>query len=75
MSRAQASVSVRSEQCAANGSCQHLAPTVFGADEHGWVTVLQPSPSQEVLEDVLDAAESCPMAVIGVHDETGASLV
>ena len=68
-------VAVRSQQCAASGGCRAVAPTVFGRDAHGWVTVLDPHPSAELTEDVLDAYESCPMGVIEVYDAEGASLV
>ena len=74
-STARLTVAVRSRQCAASGGCRRAAPTVFGRDVHGWVTVLEPHPSVELLEDVLEAYESCPMAVIEVYDEEGAPLV
>ncbi|MDT0202611.1 ferredoxin [Nocardioides sp. AE5] len=65
----------RSQQCAASGGCRAAAPTVFGKDEDGWVRVIDPHPSPDLLEDVLEARDSCPMAVIDVYDAKGVSLV
>jgi ferredoxin len=67
-------VTVRAEQCAGNGGCRASAPTVFGRDESGWVVLLDPSPSVEQVDEVLEAQAACPLALIDVYDEEGTAL-
>ncbi len=59
-----------SEDCIASGSCLAIAPKRFAWDENGWAR-----PATDRIEPdqaVLDAAASCPMEAIRVHDtETG----
>lgn len=59
-------VTVHSERCMAMGRCRTTAPDVFAADENGWVRLLQPRPAADRLDDVLLAADSCPVAAIDV---------
>jgi ferredoxin len=51
-----------------------VAPEVFGADGRGWVVLLDPHPAAERLDQVLDAQDACPLAVIEVVDENGDPL-
>lgn len=51
----------------ASGACRRAAPGVFGATREGWVTVLDPTPIGQD-EDVLAAAQRCPVAAIDVDD-------
>lgn len=64
-------VAVRSDHCAGSGGCRALAPTVFGQDDHGWVTVLDAHPPASMVEALLDASDACPMGIIEVHDAAG----
>ncbi|HWD03536.1 MAG TPA: ferredoxin [Amycolatopsis sp.] len=64
-------VSIRPDQCAGSGLCRSAAPAVFGHDEHGWVDLLDAHPPAHLLDEVLDAKDACPLAVIKVHDENG----
>jgi ferredoxin len=59
--------------CIASGSCLAIAPTHFAWDADGWSHAttgrIDPDPA------VLDAAASCPMEAIRIHDtETGAPI-
>jgi ferredoxin len=60
-------IAVHAERCMATGLCRAVAPDVFGADDSGWVRLLEPRPAEDRLDDVLDAAESCPVAAIDVR--------
>lgn len=75
MSTERLTVTVRNQQCAASGGCRAAAPTVFGQDAEGWVRLLDEHPSTDLTDHVINAYEACPMAVIEVYDEQGASLV
>lgn len=58
---------VHPERCMATGQCRAAAPDVFGADDDGWVRLLEPRPAADRLDDVRNAAESCPLAAIEVN--------
>jgi ferredoxin len=60
-------VAVHAERCMAMGYCRSAAPDVFGADAGGWVRLLEPRPAADRLDEILNAAESCPVAAIDVH--------
>jgi ferredoxin len=64
-------ISVHPERCMAAGGCRVVAPDVFGTGEEGWVRLLEPRPAADRLDDVLDAAESCPLAAIEVNVREG----
>jgi len=60
-------ITVHPERCMAIGQCRAAAPDVFGVGDSGWVRLLEPRPTADRLDDVLDAAESCPLAAIEVN--------
>lgn len=64
-------VTVHPERCMASGHCRAAAPDVFGTDDVGWVRLLEPRPAADRLDDVLGAAESCPLAAIEVNVREG----
>jgi ferredoxin len=66
-------VEVRSETCMASGYCIRSAPAVFGADENGWVLLLDADPRGHTAE-VQQAAAMCPVAAIDVFDADGRQL-
>ncbi|GAA2713151.1 ferredoxin [Micromonospora olivasterospora] len=61
-------VTVHPERCMAMGHCRAAAPVVFGADDSGWVRLLEPRPAADRPDDVLHAAESCPVTAIDVDE-------
>lgn len=55
--------------CSGFGSCAEMAPEIFEVDAGGLVSLrvgTSPDPA------VLDAAASCPMGAIAVHEEQAA---
>jgi len=68
-----AHIVVHSDFCAGSGACRRAAPTVFGSDQNGFVTLLDEHPTGK-LDEVLDAQESCPLGVIEVVDDDGEPL-
>lgn len=69
----QVHVEARSEFCMASGYCRRAAPQVFGAEPEGWVRLLDATPAGQT-EDVLEAAESCPVTAIRVLAPDGTQL-
>ncbi|XRQ08731.1 ferredoxin [Actinomadura welshii] len=67
MSDIEIGVAVHPDRCMAMGFCRAVAPGVFGAGDDGWVHLLEPHPAAERLDDVQDAADSCPLGAIEVH--------
>ncbi len=61
-------VTVYSEHCMANGSCQRAAPAVFGSTSEGWVVLKDEYPEPELQQAVVRAADSCPMGAIVIDD-------
>lgn len=66
-------VVVRTETCTGSGGCRRVAPRVFGSDADGWVQLLDAHPTGQT-EEVLQAADICPVAAIDVYNEDGHSL-
>lgn len=64
-------ITVHPERCMATGQCRAAAPDVFGTGDSGWVRLLEPRPAADRLDDILDAAESCPLAAIDVNVQEG----
>jgi ferredoxin len=58
----------------ASGYCIRKAPTVFGADDSGWVTLLNATAGGHAAAAVLEAAAACPVAAIDVFDHNGHQL-
>ncbi|MFF2085394.1 ferredoxin [Nocardia sp. NPDC058176] len=60
-------VTVHAEACMASGACRRAAPTVFGETDDGWVSLFDPTPVGHI-EEVLLAAQLCPMAAIDIEE-------
>jgi ferredoxin len=72
MSRAK--VNADRSACVGSKTCVALVPDVFGTDEAGKVTIGDSGSAR--LEELIDAALSCPVAAIDIRDaETGEDLV
>ena len=63
-------VRVDARRCLASGVCQLKAPSVFGQDDEGLVTLLDPAPSTG-LPAVRAAAGSCPAEAIQLEPDAG----
>lgn len=62
-------VEVIREQCISAGSCVVLAEQTFDLDEENLVRVKQQNGNSD--EDILAAAQSCPVDAIVVYDDAG----
>jgi ferredoxin len=60
-------VSIESDKCIASGGCVFACPEVFDQDDDGIVVLLNPAPGEELHQQVLDAIDACPAAVISVE--------
>lgn len=65
-------VEVIREQCISAGSCVVLAPETFALDDENLAIVKQQNGDSD--EDILAAAQSCPVNAIIVRDEHGAQI-
>ena len=65
-------VRVDRDLCIGVGNCVAFAPTVFKLDDENKAVVLDPS-SVDV-DELLEAAESCPESAIIVEDDEGNQL-
>lgn len=54
---------VNKDICIGCGACQAICPDVFEIDDDGLATVIT-NPSEEILEDAIDAKEGCPVNAI-----------
>jgi ferredoxin len=63
-------VVVHPERCAGSGLCRELAPSVFGADQDGWVALLDAEPDGDP-DDLIDAYEGCPVGAIVLLNADG----
>jgi ferredoxin len=64
-------ITVHPERCMAIGQCRAAAPDVFGTGDSGWVRLLKSRPAADRLDDILTAAESCPLTAIEVNVQEG----
>jgi ferredoxin len=62
-------VTADNTKCVVSCMCVYRAPTVFDQDEDGLVVVLDSAPPAELAQDVLSAAQGCPVGAISVHQE------
>lgn len=66
-------ISVDHHKCVGSTLCTLIAPSVFALDDQGQSIVVDPTGDTE--EQVVDAAEQCPMSAISVADaESGERL-
>jgi ferredoxin len=62
-------IAIDAGACIGAGQCVLSAPAVFDQDERdGTVVLLQPEPSLNLRNAVLEAAEKCPARVIEVDE-------
>ncbi|KAA5838089.1 ferredoxin [Saccharopolyspora hirsuta] len=62
-------VTVDQDKCVGSGQCVLTAEAVFDqGDEDGLVVLLNPTPPDDLADDVRHAAEMCPAAAITVED-------
>lgn len=59
--------------CIGAASCVAVAPKAFSLDEQAKAIIL-PTVSEETDENIIDAARSCPVAAIIIHDNTGKQI-
>jgi ferredoxin len=62
-------VEVDRSLCIGSGDCVDTAPDVFQLDEDDKATVVDPDGAP--LDDILDAAQNCPVTAIFVAGEEG----
>ncbi len=60
-------VSVDYDVCASTGACMQVSPAVFEVRSDGYLYVLQEEPSEELREEVEQAADLCPTGAITVE--------
>ncbi|MFI6345294.1 ferredoxin [Streptomyces sp. NPDC050560] len=59
-------ITADTDVCVGAGQCVLTAPDVFDQDEDGFVTVLEPEPSDEQLKAAKMALSICPSRAIGL---------
>ena len=65
-------VEVDRSLCFGFGDCVDTTPEVFGLDEESKAVVLDPDAAS--VEEVLEAAQNCPVDAIVVTDEQGVQV-
>ena len=66
-------ISVNHDLCVGNAMCETYAPKVFVLNDDRQSTVADPT--ADTLENIMEAAEDCPVSAITViDDETGETL-
>ncbi|WP_369274599.1 ferredoxin [Streptomyces sp. R11] len=62
-------VNVDQDRCCGAGQCVLIAPEVFDQrDEDGIVTLLEPSPAEDLHAAAREAAAVCPASAITIDD-------
>ena len=61
-------VSVDRDLCESNGVCAGLVPTVFEVRDDDLLYILEPSPPDELSEQVALAVERCPRQALTLED-------
>jgi ferredoxin len=61
-------VSVDRDLCEANGVCAGLVPNVFDLGDDDELTITQPSPPEDLREQVELAVERCPRQALTLTD-------
>jgi ferredoxin len=61
-------VSVDPDLCEANGVCAGLEPSVFDLGDDDVLTITQPSPPEELRENVQLAVVRCPRQALTLAD-------
>jgi len=60
-------IHIAPEKCIASGGCRRAAPQLFGQDDDGVVTLLDPAPARADQAAARQAAITCPAAVIAIE--------
>jgi ferredoxin len=71
-SRNRIAIEVDRQLCYGFGDCVDTAPTVFALDEEDVSVVIDPDGAP--LDDVVEAAQNCPVDAIVIIDEDGAQI-
>lgn len=61
-------VKVNKDTCIGCGACQAICPDVFEYDDEGLMDANQDNVSNDNKEDIIDAADGCPVAAIEVSE-------
>ncbi|MBM3282637.1 ferredoxin [Candidatus Gottesmanbacteria bacterium] len=59
--------------CIGAGTCIAVAPKTFALDNEAKAIILD-SEQQDPPQTIIDAAKSCPVAAVIIHDETGKQI-
>ncbi|MCL4338703.1 ferredoxin [Patescibacteria group bacterium] len=59
--------------CIGAASCVAVAPKTFALDNEAKAIILDTA-TEDSLDTIMDAAKSCPVAAIIIHDDTGKQL-
>lgn len=62
-------ITIERDKCIASGACWLAAPQVFGPDDEGVVSLLDPSPPEALRVQARAAASACPAAVITIDED------
>jgi ferredoxin len=71
-SRNRIAIEVDRQLCYGFGDCVDTAPTVFALDDEDVSIVIDPDGAP--LDDVVEAAQNCPVDAIVIVDEDGAQI-
>lgn len=74
MSPAQHNAEVDEDRCVGTGDCARVAPHAFAVRPEGRARVL-PTVGDADMDDLLDAAQNCPMQAIRVFDDQGRPMI
>ncbi|MGI5902250.1 MAG: ferredoxin [Desulfitobacteriia bacterium] len=55
------------EKCSGCGLCEDICPDVFKPDEDGFYKAIDEEIPEDVLEDALEAKDSCPTECITIE--------
>jgi ferredoxin len=57
------------DQCASNGVCMGILPTVFEVRDDGFLYVLDEHPDESLRAQVVEAVNSCPTGAISIEED------
>jgi ferredoxin len=55
--------------CQGHAACESEAPTVFSVSKQGDLTILEPEPPEDRLEEVLLAVKYCPTHALSIEED------
>jgi ferredoxin len=59
-------VKIETDKCIGSGGCVFACPELFDQDDDGIVFLLDRHPDESLRQQVMDAIDACPAAVITV---------